>query len=86
MRLSASRTAVSALPKREPTTAPAITRKIARTRAEAKHSTARVPSACTEKPSMSLKSVMPLLPPRPMSLRKKASSRAKVIAWVMIER
>ena len=42
MRLSASRTAVSALPKREPTTAPEITRKIASARAEAKHSTARV--------------------------------------------
>ena len=36
MRLSASRTAVSALPKREPTTAPAITRKIASASAEAK--------------------------------------------------
>ena len=45
MRLSASRTAVSALPKREPTTAPEITRKIASARAEAKHSTARVLSA-----------------------------------------
>ena len=65
MRLSASRTAVSALPKREPTTAAAITRKIASTRAEAKHSVARVASDCTEKPRMSLKSVMPLLPPKP---------------------
>ncbi len=86
MRLSASRTAVRALPKREPTTAAEITRKIASSNAEAKHRTARVESACTEKPRISLKSVMPLLPPSPMSLRKKASSRAKVIAWVMIER
>ena len=32
--------------------------------------------ACTLKPRMSLKSVRPLLPPKPMSLRKKASSSA----------
>ena len=35
---------------------------------------------------MSLKSVNPLLPPNPMSLRKNASIRAYVSAWVMIER
>ena len=86
MRLSASRTAVNALPKREPTTAAEITRKIASASAEEKHSAARVASVCTEKPSMSLKSVMPLLPPSPMSFLKNASSSAKVIAWVMIER
>ena len=39
-------------------------------------SAARVESAWTLKPRMSLKSVRPLLPPKPMSLRKKASSRA----------
>ena len=59
---------------------------IASASAEAKHSAARVPSAWTGKPRMSLKSVMPLLPPSPMSLRKKASIRAKVMAWVMIDR
>ena len=32
--------------------------------------------ACTSKPRMSLKSVMPLLPPKPMSLRKNASMSA----------
>ena len=42
MRLSASRTATSTLPKREPTMAPEITRKIASASAEAKHSAARV--------------------------------------------
>ncbi|CLQ45645.1 Uncharacterised protein [Mycobacterium tuberculosis] len=38
--------------------------------------TARVPSAWTGKPRMSLKSVNPLFPPNPMSLRKKASISA----------
>ena len=38
--------------------------------------TARVDWAWTEKPSRSLKSVRPLLPPKPMSLRKKASCSA----------
>ena len=48
MRLSASRTAVSALPKREPTMAAEMTRKIASASAETKHSTARVVSDWTE--------------------------------------
>ena len=42
----------------------------------ATNSAARVAGAWTSKPRMSLKSVRPLLPPKPMSLRKKASSRA----------
>ena len=36
----------------------------------------RVASLCKLKPRMSLKSVKPLLPPKPISLRKKASIRA----------
>ena len=36
----------------------------------------RVASACTGNPRMSLKSVSPLLPPNPISLRKNASSSA----------
>ncbi len=39
-------------------------------------STTRVLSACRSKPIISLKSVNPLLPPNPMSLRKNASSMA----------
>ena len=35
---------------------------------------------------MRLKSVMPLLPPKPVSLRKNSSIEAKVSAWVMIEK
>ena len=35
---------------------------------------------------MRLKSVKPLLPPKPVSLRKNSSIIAKVIAWVMIEK
>ena len=44
--------------------------------AEIENRAARVASACTLKPTMSLKSVRPLLPPNPMSLRKNASSNA----------
>ena len=54
--------------------------------AEAISRPTRVDCAWIGKPRMSLKSVSPLLPPKPMLLRKKASSRAKVIAWVMIDR
>ena len=46
----------------------------------------RVDSACTLKPRMSLKSVSPLLPPKPKLLRKKPSMSAKVSAWVMIDK
>ena len=63
-----------------------IRKPIASAAAEAAKRALRVPSACRLKPSRSLKSVRPLLPPKPMSLRKNASIRAKVMAWVMIER
>ena len=53
---------------------------------ESANSAARVPGACTLKPRMSLKSVSPLLPPKPKLLRKKPSISAKVSAWVMMER
>ena len=55
-------------------------------RHEITSSALRVVSACTLKPRMSLKSVSPLLPPKPKLLRKKPSISAKVIACVMIER
>ena len=53
---------------------------------EIENSALRVVSACTLKPRMSLKSVRPLLPPKPKLLRKKPSMSANVSAWVMIER
>ena len=37
-------------------------------------------------PRMRLKSVKPLLPPKPVSLRKNSSIAAKVMACVMIEK
>ena len=52
----------------------------------AENSAALVEADCSEKPSRSLKSVRPLLPPKPKSLRKNSLNSAKVIAWVMIER
>ncbi len=46
----------------------------------------RVSGAVIVKPRMRLKSVKPLLPPKPVSLRKKSSIAAKVSACVMIEK
>ncbi len=47
---------------------------------------ARVEGAVIGNPSTRLKSVKPLLPPKPVSLRKNSSMKAKVIAWVMMEK
>ncbi|MOA61750.1 hypothetical protein D3C78_1869670 [compost metagenome] len=47
---------------------------------------ARVPGAVMSKPRMRLKSVKPLLPPKPVSLRKNSSMAANVSACVMIEK
>src|SRR5882724_10990751 len=81
-----SRTAISTLPSFEVTTALQIRKATISARQLNRNSAARVPSACTLKPRMSLKSVRPLLPPKPKSLRKKANNSAEVIACVMIER
>jgi hypothetical protein len=48
--------------------------------------TARVEGAVIGYPNTRLKSVKPLLPPKPVSLRKNSSMKAKVIAWVMMEK
>lgn len=45
-----------------------------------------MPGAVIGKPRMLRKSVKPLLPPKPVSLRKNSSMPAKVRAWVMIEK
>src|ERR1700733_9531111 len=52
----------------------------------AENNAAFIEGVCNEKPRRSLKSVRPLLPPKPKSLRKNSLNKAKVIAWVMIER
>ena len=64
------------LPSRERVIQPTMTTATASAMQLAAKRPARVVSACREKPSSSLKSVRPLLPPNPMSLRKKASSSA----------
>ena len=46
----------------------------------------RVPGDVIAKPAMRLKSVKPLLPPKPVSLRKNSSIAANVSACVMIDR
>ena len=86
MRASASRIATSILPNFDVTSARQIRKPIPSAMQEMANSAARVPWACTLKPRMSLKSVRPLLPPKPKLLRKKPSSSAKVSAWVMIDR
>ena len=47
-------------------------------RAEQKSNESRVRSELIGKPKISLKSVKPLLPPKPVSFLKKAKDRAKV--------
>ena len=86
MRDSASRMATSTLPNFEVTSARQTMKQSASATHEIANNAARVPCACTLKPRMSLKSVSPLLPPKPKLLRKKPSISAKVIACVMMER
>jgi hypothetical protein len=78
--------ATRTLPNFELTTMRQMTKPSISASMEAANSAARVPGACTLKPRMSLKSVRPLLPPKPRLLRKKPSIRANVSAWVMIDK
>ena len=50
------------------------------------NSVMRIDGVAIGMPRMRLKSVKPLLPPKPVSLRKNSSIAAKVIACVMIEK
>jgi hypothetical protein len=47
---------------------------------------ARVRGLARGNPRMRLKSVKPLFPPNPVWLRKNSSMKAKVSAWVMMEK
>jgi hypothetical protein len=78
--------ATSTLPNFELTTTRQMMNPSISASVELTNSAARVVGACTLNPRMSLKSVSPLLPPKPKLLRKKPSISAKVSAWVMIER
>ena len=60
----------------DPTSAPSVVQ----------YSTARVCGDVMSKPRMRLKSVNPLLPPNPVSLRKNSNIAANVSACVMIEK
>jgi hypothetical protein len=68
--------ATSTLPNFEVTMARHTRKNSASARHDTTRSALRVASACTLKPRMSLKSVRPLLPPKPKLLRKKPSSSA----------
>src|ERR671915_23068 len=83
---SASRMAASTRPNLEVTIQRANKRVEIRINAVTAKSTIRVSGEVTLKPRMRLKSVKPLLPPKPVLLRKKSSIAAKVSAWVMIEK
>jgi len=50
------------------------------------NSVMRISCVATGMPRIRLKSVKPLLPPKPVSLRKNNSMAAKVSAWVMMEK
>ena len=50
------------------------------------NSVMRMDGVAIGKPRMRLKSVNPLLPPKPVSLRKKSNIAAKVMACVMMEK
>ena len=54
--------------------------------AESAKSATRVRGLARGNPRMRLKSVKPLLPPNPVWLRKNRSMKAKVSAWVMMEK
>ena len=86
MRASASRIETSTMPSFEATMVRQMRKPRISAATEIANSAARVDCACTLKPRMSLKSVRPLLPPKPKLLRKNASVSANVSACVMIER
>ena len=50
------------------------------------NSVMRISCVAIGMPRMRLKSVKPLLPPKPVSLRKNSSMAANVMAWVMMEK
>src|SRR5215470_11425951 len=85
-RLSESRIAVSTRPTFERMMERDKTITDARYKPVIANSAACVPGSAMRKPRMRLKSVNPLLPPKPVSLRKNSSMKAKVSACVMMEK
>ena len=72
-RLSASRIACRTRPNLLATIARAIRKKAIRVQPVMTKSSIRIDGVCSGTPRMRLKSVKPLLPPKPVSLRKKSS-------------
>ena len=85
-RLSASRMACSTRPNLLRISQRAIKKKPSSVRPVSTNSVMRMLGVAMGRPRMRLKSVKPLLPPKPVSLRKNSSMAAKVMAWVMIEK
>ena len=75
-RVSASRIAVSTRPSLDETIARPSSRKPSSAAPVSTNSAIRVSGAVIGKPRMRLKSVKPLLPPKPVSLRKNSSIAA----------
>ncbi len=86
MRVSASRIAVSTRPSFDVTIQRESKSVASKAHPLIAKSAARVPGAVTGKPRIHLKSVKPLLPPKPVALRKKSSIAANVSACVMMEK
>ena len=84
-RLSASRMACNTRPYLLCTMARLMTKKPISTTPLSAHRTTRI-AWSMGMPRMRLKSVKPLLPPKPVSLRKNSSMAAKVSACVMMEK
>ena len=85
-RVSASRMACSTRPYLLPTSHLANSRKPSSVSPVSTNSVIRIDGVAIGIPKIRLKSVKPLLPPKPVSLRKNSSIAAKVSAWVMMEK
>ena len=85
-RVSASRTACSTRPNLLPTSQRASKKKPSSVTPVSTNNVMRISWVATGMFRMRLKSVKPLLPPKPVSLRKNSSMAAKVRAWVMMEK
>ena len=85
-RVSASRIACSTRPNLLSTSQRASRKKPISVQPVITNSSMRIDGVAIGMPRMRLKSVKPLLPPKPVSLRKNSSIAAKVSACVMIEK
>ncbi|TXT36784.1 MAG: hypothetical protein FD135_4041 [Comamonadaceae bacterium] len=85
-RVSASRTACSTRPNLLLISQRAIKKKPSKVTPVMTNKVMRMVGVAIGMSRIRLKSVKPLLPPKPVSFRKNSSIAAKVMAWVMMEK